>query len=486
MARADGTRPVACRAACPRPASTSSATSRRRPAARADRRAHAARRPGGELLVPAPPGRLRVDRASASAGRASSTSPAARATARRCWRARRRASSASTPTPRPTSTRGCATRAPNLRFERDLVETLRRADATPSSSCRRSSTSRTRTRSLEHFKALIGRQRRARRVRLDAERADARPGGRREVRATRGTSRSTAPRSSARCARAHFATVELFGLFHARKLARARARAQASAGTDVHKRPAAHQAASTTASRRRSRRATSRCDGDRPLDARAGLRGRLPPVSGARRGRLAIVLHTHMPYVEGFGTWPFGEEWLWEAMATCYLPLLDCSTARGAPLTLSVTPVLADQLEAPGVHERLLSVPARRARHDATRSTSRAAARAASRRSPPSSSAPAATTRAPPTASTRSATAAWPRGLARHAAWTSSRDPRRPAAAGHRRRRAAAAARRDRGAPRTRAAARRGAAASGCPSARTRRGWTRCWRRPACTRPAST
>ena len=36
---------------------------------------------------------------------------------------------------------------------------------------------------------------------------------------------------------------------------------------------------------------------------------------------LSIVLHTHMPYVEGFGTWPFGEEWLWEAMATSYLPL---------------------------------------------------------------------------------------------------------------------------------------------------------------------
>ena len=34
------------------------------------------------------------------------------------------------------------------------------------------------------------------------------------------------------------------------------------------------------------------------------------------------MLHTHMPYVEGFGTWPFGEEWLWEAMAGCYLPLL--------------------------------------------------------------------------------------------------------------------------------------------------------------------
>jgi 1,4-alpha-glucan branching enzyme len=60
-----------------------------------------------------------------------------------------------------------------------------------------------------------------------------------------------------------------------------------------------------------------------------------------------------MPYVEGFGTWPFGEEWLWEAVATSYLPLLDL-LERGAPLTLSVTPVLWDQLEAPGIAERLL------------------------------------------------------------------------------------------------------------------------------------
>ena len=35
------------------------------------------------------------------------------------------------------------------------------------------------------------------------------------------------------------------------------------------------------------------------------------------RGALALVLHAHMPYVEGFGTWPFGEEWLWEASPAC-------------------------------------------------------------------------------------------------------------------------------------------------------------------------
>ncbi|HWH45149.1 MAG TPA: 1,4-alpha-glucan branching protein domain-containing protein [Thermoleophilaceae bacterium] len=66
-------------------------------------------------------------------------------------------------------------------------------------------------------------------------------------------------------------------------------------------------------------------------------------MSGARGG-LALVLHTHMPYVEGFGTWPFGEEWLFEAVACVYLPLL--KVLDGAPVTVGLTPVLCDQLEA--------------------------------------------------------------------------------------------------------------------------------------------
>jgi 1,4-alpha-glucan branching enzyme len=51
-----------------------------------------------------------------------------------------------------------------------------------------------------------------------------------------------------------------------------------------------------------------------------------------------------MPYVEGFDTWPFGEEWLWEAVAGVYLPMLHA--LREAPVTLGLTPVLCDQLEA--------------------------------------------------------------------------------------------------------------------------------------------
>jgi len=69
-----------------------------------------------------------------------------------------------------------------------------------------------------------------------------------------------------------------------------------------------------------------------------------------RRGDLAIVLHSHMPYVEGFGTYPFGEEWLFDAFARSHLPVLDVADR----VTMTITPVLADQLEADGVGERML------------------------------------------------------------------------------------------------------------------------------------
>jgi 1,4-alpha-glucan branching enzyme len=73
----------------------------------------------------------------------------------------------------------------------------------------------------------------------------------------------------------------------------------------------------------------------------------MPPEGTA--GDLAIVLHSHMPYVEGFGTYPFGEEWLFDAVIRSYLPVLEVAER----LTMTITPVLADQLEDAGVHERL-------------------------------------------------------------------------------------------------------------------------------------
>ena len=153
------------------------------------------------------------------------------------------------------------------------------------------------------------------------------------------------------CAR-HFVHVDLLGLFHARKL-RVHELAIARAGWDaVHARLGLTQpfyerfTPAITVRDFRLRRRGAR--------ARAGPAGRAASVS-APRGTLAVVLHSHMPYVEGFGTWPFGEEWLWEAIATSYLPLLDVLDELPGRVTLSVTPVLADQLEAPGALERCVA-----------------------------------------------------------------------------------------------------------------------------------
>jgi 1,4-alpha-glucan branching enzyme len=70
-------------------------------------------------------------------------------------------------------------------------------------------------------------------------------------------------------------------------------------------------------------------------------------------GSFLLALHGHMPWVLGHGRWPHGEAWLYEAAAGVYLPLLgvvDEVHAAGAraPITLGLTPVLLEQLRAPG------------------------------------------------------------------------------------------------------------------------------------------
>ncbi|WP_456394658.1 1,4-alpha-glucan branching protein [Thermococcus sp.] len=67
------------------------------------------------------------------------------------------------------------------------------------------------------------------------------------------------------------------------------------------------------------------------------------------KGYFTFVLHTHIPYVRKHGKWPFGEEWLYEAMAETYIPLLmelEKLRDRGIKfqLVIGVTPVLAEQL----------------------------------------------------------------------------------------------------------------------------------------------
>ena len=93
------------------------------------------------------------------------------------------------------------------------------------------------------------------------------------------------------------------------------------AGT-ARTRDCASRSRSIPASCRRSASATSQLRGG-SARALAGPAGGVPAMTVDRdRGELCILLHSHMPYVEGFGTWPFGEEWLLEAMAASYLPLL--------------------------------------------------------------------------------------------------------------------------------------------------------------------
>jgi len=76
------------------------------------------------------------------------------------------------------------------------------------------------------------------------------------------------------------------------------------------------------------------------------------------RGELALVLHTHLPYLAGHGVWPVGEEWLFQAWGTSWLPVtrvLERAAAAGRRdvLTLSVTPTTAWQLADPRLSDAL-------------------------------------------------------------------------------------------------------------------------------------
>jgi predicted glycosyl hydrolase (DUF1957 family) len=67
-------------------------------------------------------------------------------------------------------------------------------------------------------------------------------------------------------------------------------------------------------------------------------------------GSFVLVLHSHLPYCRKAGVWPFGEEWVFEAMAETYIPLLDTidyladKNSLGS-FTVGFTPVLLDQLQ---------------------------------------------------------------------------------------------------------------------------------------------
>ena len=69
-------------------------------------------------------------------------------------------------------------------------------------------------------------------------------------------------------------------------------------------------------------------------------------------GFLTFVLHAHLPYVVNHGTWPHGMEWLHEAAAETYLPLLRVlkrleADGIGLRCNLNFSPVLLEQLAHP-------------------------------------------------------------------------------------------------------------------------------------------
>lgn len=92
-------------------------------------------------------------------------------------------------------------------------------------------------------------------------------------------------------------------------------------------------------------------------------------------GSLVMVLHSHLPYVMGQSVWPYGEAWIYEAAAECYLPLLEtCNRLIDAGVrpafTIEISPVLGEQLDDPRFKHGFVSYlgdNVSRAKLDATR-----------------------------------------------------------------------------------------------------------------------
>lgn len=69
-------------------------------------------------------------------------------------------------------------------------------------------------------------------------------------------------------------------------------------------------------------------------------------------GSYVLILHTHLPWVLHHGTYPHGVDWLNEAVAECYIPLLNVFNellAEGIlpKVNIDISPVLCEQLAHP-------------------------------------------------------------------------------------------------------------------------------------------
>ncbi|HOP07840.1 MAG TPA: DUF1957 domain-containing protein [candidate division Zixibacteria bacterium] len=78
------------------------------------------------------------------------------------------------------------------------------------------------------------------------------------------------------------------------------------------------------------------------------------------KGYFSFVLHGHLPYVLSHGRWPHGMDWLSEAAAETYLPIIRTLNELAAEgykpkLTMGLSPVLSEQLADDSFKEELVS-----------------------------------------------------------------------------------------------------------------------------------
>src|SRR6266436_4673981 len=67
---------------------------------------------------------------------------------------------------------------------------------------------------------------------------------------------------------------------------------------------------------------------------------------------VTLALHSHLPYAFNHGTWPHGMEWLHEAAAETYLPLLRIfgeleQDGLALKANVNLSPILLEQLSHP-------------------------------------------------------------------------------------------------------------------------------------------
>jgi len=73
-------------------------------------------------------------------------------------------------------------------------------------------------------------------------------------------------------------------------------------------------------------------------------------------GSFTFILHTHLPYVLHHGKWPHGSDWLSEAVAECYIPILEMLEQLDADglaprISMDFSPINLEQLSDPSFQD---------------------------------------------------------------------------------------------------------------------------------------